>query len=195
VLCDQTEIVDTILNLSDEGSVVPFSRDDIQNLSITRPEANQFRYIFHDEGDGEDGWDNFSGEIYPIDDDGEDGTLAVFHVDSSIARNMVKMDIDPTDPQEVYDYYVTDTVEAPFPPKYGTCISEDEEVEMEEEDQDYFNWFLVDWWLAHELLERNEIMLTDGESHWWGRGTCGQAIYMDWVITRIVNDTNYQIGE
>ncbi len=47
-------------------------------------------------------------------------------------------------------------------------------------------WWLVTRWLADQLKEQNEVIIEDCGCFWWGRRCCGQAIYMDAVMTDIV---------
>ena len=54
---------------------------------------------------------------------------------------------------------------------------------------------VLEWWLvlptfAKYLKAENEVILEIFGSHYWGRTTSGMAIYMDSVITDIVNKLN-----
>jgi hypothetical protein len=59
---------------------------------------------------------------------------------------------------------------------------EDEET-GESEMQEVFQWFIVSDYLAEKLKEKGEPIIND--ENIWGRGTCGQAILLDYVITEI----------
>jgi len=50
------------------------------------------------------------------------------------------------------------------------------------EPQEIYEWWLVTSWLASKLDEQGEPLLTDDESHWWGRTCTGQAICLDYNI-------------
>ena len=39
------------------------------------------------------------------------------------------------------------------------------------------------------LYEHGEIILADYDCYWWGRTTAGQALYMDYVIQKIAQQT------
>jgi hypothetical protein len=53
----------------------------------------------------------------------------------------------------------------------------------ESEMQEVFQWFIVSDYLAEKLKEKGEPIIND--ENIWGRGTCGQAILLDYVITEI----------
>lgn len=48
-----------------------------------------------------------------------------------------------------------------------------------------YEWWLVDEWLATELEAEDEVTLTDGFNHWWGRCTFGQSILTDGILQKI----------
>lgn len=53
---------------------------------------------------------------------------------------------------------------------------------------DYYEvleWWLISPFLARQLAESGEVVVSDYGCHWWGRQTSGQAIYMDYVIQKI----------
>lgn len=53
------------------------------------------------------------------------------------------------------------------------------------EPQEIYEWWLVDEWLHDQLETIGEPVLTDGQSHWWGRTCTGQAIYLDGTLQKI----------
>ena len=59
---------------------------------------------------------------------------------------------------------------------------EDEET-GESEMQEVFQWFIVSEFLAEKLKEKGEPIIE--EENIWGRGTFGQAVLLDYVITEI----------
>lgn len=69
---------------------------------------------------------------------------------------------------------------------------EGSEHELDSEPQGIFEWWLVTSWLAIKLGEKGHPILSDGQSHWWGRCTTGQAILLDGVIQAIVQETGYR---
>lgn len=61
----------------------------------------------------------------------------------------------------------------------------------DQEPVEVLQWFLVTDWLADKLRERGRVILSDGQSQWWGRTCCGQAILLDGIMQRIVCETGY----
>ena len=61
----------------------------------------------------------------------------------------------------------------------------EEEPEQFDELKEVFSWWLVSAWLASKLVEALEPVLLSEYGTWWGRTTCGSAIYQDDVIKRI----------
>lgn len=55
------------------------------------------------------------------------------------------------------------------------------------DDNEVLEWWLVTDWLAEQLKEQNEVIIDDYDCYWWGRTCSGQAIYMDAVMTEIVD--------
>ena len=52
-----------------------------------------------------------------------------------------------------------------------------------------FEWWLVTPYLAELLKGNGEIILADYDCYWWGRTTVGQALWMDYVIQKIAQQT------
>ena len=50
-------------------------------------------------------------------------------------------------------------------------------------------WWLVTPYMAELLKGNGEIILADYDCCWWGRTTAGQALYMDYVIQKIAEQT------
>ena len=50
---------------------------------------------------------------------------------------------------------------------------------------DIMEWWLVDSWLAEQLLQRKETVISAYGSIWWGRRSCGQAVGLDGVMREI----------
>ena len=55
-------------------------------------------------------------------------------------------------------------------------------------DQEIFEWWLVDDWLARQPHSRGEPTLSAYSCVWWGRTCTGQAICLDFVIEKIYDD-------
>ena len=49
-------------------------------------------------------------------------------------------------------------------------------------------WWLIDSWLAERLRQEGEVVIEEYGCYWWGRSTSGQAIYLDSVIQKIVEE-------
>lgn len=60
-----------------------------------------------------------------------------------------------------------------------------EEFGLEEESKEFYEWILVDDWLANKLEEKGESVLSLHDSKWWGRDGCGQMYELDDVIQKI----------
>ena len=58
--------------------------------------------------------------------------------------------------------------------------------------QEVMEWWLVDSWLGDRLKELGHVILTDGQSTWWGRCCTGQGIILDGIMQRIVVETGWQ---
>ena len=71
--------------------------------------------------------------------------------------------------------------------KHDECLWD--ELENFNEDTDVFEWWLVTPYLAELLKGNGEIILADYDCYWWGRTTTGQALYMDYVIQKIAQQT------
>ena len=52
-----------------------------------------------------------------------------------------------------------------------------------------FEWWLVTPYLAELLKGNGEVILADYDCYWWGRTTAGQALWMDYVIQKIAEQT------
>ena len=58
-----------------------------------------------------------------------------------------------------------------------------------EEYDEVFEWWLVTPYMAELLKGNGEVILADYDCYWWGRTTTGQALYMDYVIQKIAEQT------
>ena len=52
-----------------------------------------------------------------------------------------------------------------------------------------FEWWLVTPYIAELLKGNGEVILDDYDCYWWGRTTAGQALWMDYVIQKIAEQT------
>ena len=58
-----------------------------------------------------------------------------------------------------------------------------------EEYDEVFEWWLVTPYIAELLKGNGEIILADYDCYWWGRTITGQALWMDYVIQKIAEQT------
>lgn len=65
--------------------------------------------------------------------------------------------------------------------------------DLESEPQEVFTWYMVSSYLAEKLAEKGECVLLDEGI--WGRGTFGQAILLDYVISSICSDMEILEGQ
>lgn len=63
----------------------------------------------------------------------------------------------------------------------------------QEEPQEVCEWWRVDSWLCEKLEEKGEVVIP--HMNLWGRGTTGQAILLDDVISRICEDLEILEGQ
>lgn len=61
--------------------------------------------------------------------------------------------------------------------------------------KEIIEWWLVSDWLAEKLAGQGESSVSDGNSHYWGRKTSGQAIKMNEVIHKICEDLQILEGQ
>lgn len=88
--------------------------------------------------------------------------------------------------EEYFSYLTAGTYKAEQLSKIEEELSEIEDLEG-----DYievYEWWAVSNWLAEKLEEKGEIVAYTGMTCIWGRGTTGQAILLDYVISEICND-------
>lgn len=69
------------------------------------------------------------------------------------------------------------------------------ETEPENEPQEIFEWWIVSEYLYNKLKEKGESVLEWGNNYYWGRGTTGQAILLDYVISEICKDMKILQGQ
>jgi len=88
--------------------------------------------------------------------------------------------------KQLVEYHVLDNQSAVISALANSNLIEDEAIYND----DVLEWWLVTPTLARWLTAEDEIILEDLGCFWWGRQTSGQAIYIDSVITDIVNGFN-----
>lgn len=66
---------------------------------------------------------------------------------------------------------------------------------LESQPQDIYEWWAVSPSLYEQLKEQNECVVDAGSCYVWGRGTSGQAILLDHVITVICAEMEILEGQ
>jgi hypothetical protein len=66
---------------------------------------------------------------------------------------------------------------------------------LETEPAEVFEWWAVSSWLSEKLSNEGQVVTDAGSCHIWGRQTTGQAILLDYVITRICADMEILEGQ
>lgn len=70
----------------------------------------------------------------------------------------------------------------------GREYSEDEYDDLDKEPTEIYEWWAVSEFLAQKLLSHGESVIEGPLCWYWGRGTSGQAILLDGVISRICEE-------
>ena len=77
--------------------------------------------------------------------------------------------------------------------KTNTIIDFAEVDESDMDENGYYpevmQWWLVDSWLTEQLKKQGEIIASHLFDNWWGRQCAGQAVYLDFVIKSIYENT------
>ncbi len=61
----------------------------------------------------------------------------------------------------------------------------------DQEPKEIFEWWLISDNMGRLLKQQGEAILENDYGLWWGRSCCGQAIYLDGVITDIVSQIKH----
>lgn len=69
------------------------------------------------------------------------------------------------------------------------------ETDIVEEHKEIYEWWEVTSWLADELAKYGECVIRNSQKKYWGRTTTGQAILLDYVISRIAEDMEILEGQ
>jgi len=67
--------------------------------------------------------------------------------------------------------------------------------ELEQEQQEIMEWWIVTDYLHRKLSEKGEPVLEWGNNYYWGRCCSGQAIMLDSVISEICSDMEILEGQ
>ena len=163
-----TGLVEYILSKGYEDRNAPFCLDDVENM-YTNTEK-QVKYII-DEQSTED----FAAHIE--DEDGD----TIWSIDAEGAQKLTEAGLvaDFSDDQCVTDYLRSIKVIS----EYDTVVNADDDFETEP--QEIYEYWIVSEYLYNKLKEYGQPVVTDGNLEIWGRTCSGQAILLDYVITKI----------
>ena len=67
--------------------------------------------------------------------------------------------------------------------------------DYESQPQEIFEWWIVTDFLYRKLKAHGEPVLEWGDNYYWGRTCCGQAIRLDWVISKICEEMEILSGQ
>jgi len=158
-------MVEYILN-QDFDSEAPFSHDDIENLYVHKcPECNSSEF---EEVEAH--------KCYDCDE--------IYH-DLSETEMFTACD---GDCEHVDGFEEIDAHKCTF---CGYLIEDLDDLEMEI--QEIYQWHIVSEYLAEKLAEHGEPIIRD--ENIWGRTCCGQAILLDYVISKICEEMEILEGQ
>lgn len=175
-----TSLVEYILQVSQEQSKpdAPFTFEDIENLYS--PKENQIKYIIDMDERGD-----FSAHV-----ENKEGQT-IWEINTESAQQLTEDGFikDLRDVQNIASYLLSigkiDT--------YTEVIEEGEE--FEEESAEIYEYWIVSDFLYNKLQEQGQPVVTDGYIRIWGRTCSGQAILLDYVITKICADMEILKGQ
>jgi hypothetical protein len=174
--------------LGSENRNAPFSYDDVSNL-YRLPEYIGKHANF--DGGTEDQRDEEIDRLVELQDTKEAEIKSRIDSEIEAIRNNDIIDDDEKDEQiEELESKFDDEVE-----EIKDEIQEDIDalVDLESEQQEIYEWWLVSDFLARKLKEKGEPVIED--ENIWGRCTCGQAILLDHVISEICSDMEILEGQ
>lgn len=180
----------------------PLDWDSVENRTRKVITPDQVRFIVDHTFSNKNEVESYEGKFYRINEDGNDEAspfLIITESDALMARNQEAVEYDElTDGYSMYDFmtdgYLADTNHLPNI-RNLTFLAEGDEVEYEEEDNEALEWHAVSSWLYNQLKEQDEMVIDAPDCYLWGRGTSGQAIAMDGVITRILRGMECLYGQ
>lgn len=165
VYTNVNQMVDYILNKSNEDDNAPFSWDDVENL-YAYPEwsstviGEDLYFGGGSEDDKSEFLENFDRLIEESERLLNDGKIS----DATHERNV----------QLIED-------------------ARKEVEDLEQEQAEIFEWWAVSGWLCEKLAEKGACVIKD--HNLWGRTTTGQAILLDHVISQICEDMKILEGQ
>ena len=76
-----------------------------------------------------------------------------------------------------------------------SCKEEVKENDIELQNKEIFEWWIVSSYLYNKLKEKGEVVTEWGNNFYWGRCTTGQGILLDGVISSICYDMEILEGQ
>lgn len=174
VLCCMTSEVEYILRQSIAGNIedIPFTNDDVEN--------------YYKRSCEECGWDEFE-ELTP-----EDETVEIkTNEDGKYLCPVCGTEWNTE--SEARECCSSETL---YRCSYCDKLYTPEEYEnMEENPQEVYEWWAVTNWLGEKLRDFGEVVI-ECWGHWyWGRCCTGQAISLDYIISRICHNMGILEGQ
>lgn len=175
-----------IYELMQKAEEFPEYQDDLYSLSVNRQEkvsGNQYRLIVDCDERGE-----FACSVYQINEDGEDGKGVAGFVKSeySAVQAFCEEYGDPRTTEAWEQYFYETGID-----KQVVIIGCSDDPEIEEEESEVFEHWIVTDWLGRKLEEAGETVVFNFMGLTiWGRTCTGQAIQLDDVICNIYDSLN-----
>lgn len=74
-------------------------------------------------------------------------------------------------------------------------LSDDEHDCLDAEPQEVYEWWIVSTWFGEKLRDAGEVVLERSLGYIWGRCCTGQAILLDYVISKICDEMGILEGQ
>lgn len=196
--CDEV-VVSYILNKSYEGDEdIPFTWDDVENYYVAKCDhcRDTLEEIEEDEIIPIHKWKcSCCDELF---DTKEDAEKCCFDEEENITYKPTEVWLcpfceDEYETEEEAKDCICHYKETMY--KCPTCEKYFLESDVETEPQEIYTWYRVSGFLYNKLLEYGEPVLDGPNGYYWGRGTFGQAILLDWVISQICADMEILEGQ
>lgn len=183
VMCCLTSEIEYILAQTDYGNSddAPFTRDDIEHESNKMCSecdiAGCFEETLTDELDDDQLENNLS---YKDDDEPIQYTCPVCGIDWNTADEAKQC----CNTKQIY-----------ICKDCGKIYNEDDYKNLDDDEDEIYEWWAVSSWLGDKLKKQGEAVIEGYCAWFWGRGSSGQAILLDAVISRIAEDMEILEGQ
>lgn len=180
VYCNVNELIEYALKQGWEDRNSPYSWDDVENGQ--RVKEGQYKYVIDLDERGE-----FQAHVEDEDGDTIWSITSMEHANQLIEDGFIS---DTDDRDGLLDYLKSIDIIS----KYVDEILEEDD-DFETETQEIYEWWAVSRSLCEDLKKLGHPVLDDGYHHYWGRCTTGQAILLDYSISRICADMGILDGQ